>query len=70
MRDIIKDFKIYYQIQEDLEVLIGLYLNSLVSYYVILLDTQDLIFSIEELNSGKVKIIKKPYYQRKKLITK
>ena len=40
-------------------LLIGLFINSLVSYYVILLDTQDLIFSIEDLNFNKVKLIKK-----------
>jgi hypothetical protein len=40
-------------------LLIGLFINSLVSYYVILLDAQDLIFSIEELNFKKDKLINK-----------
>ena len=40
-------------------LLIGLFINSFVSYYVILLDTQDLIFRIEELNFAKDKSIKK-----------
>ena len=40
-------------------LLIGLFINSFVSYYVILLDTQDLIFRIEELNFVKGKSIKK-----------
>jgi hypothetical protein len=40
-------------------LLIGLFINKLVSYYVILLDTQDLIFSKEELNFVKDKLFKK-----------
>ena len=40
-------------------LLIGLSINKLVSYYVILLDTQDLIFSKEELNFVKDKLFKK-----------
>ena len=41
-------------------LLIGVYINSLVSYYVILSDTQDLIFKIEELNFSRNRKIKKP----------
>jgi len=48
-------------------LLIGLSINSLVSYYVILLDTQDLIFSIEELNFEKGKIFKKPITLEKEI---
>ena len=40
-------------------LLIGLSINKLFSYYVILLDTQDLIFSKEELNFVKDKLFKK-----------
>ena len=39
--------------------LIGFFINSFVSYYVILLDTEDLVFNIEKLNLGKDKPIKK-----------
>ena len=48
-------------------LLIGLSINSLVSYYIILLDTQDLIFSIEELNFEKGKIFKKPITLEKEI---
>jgi hypothetical protein len=48
-------------------LLIGLYINSLVSYYIILLDTQDLIFSIKDLNSIKDKLIIKPKILEKKI---
>ena len=41
-------------------LLIGFSINSLVSYYVIFLDAQDLVFSIKELNPEKVELIKKP----------
>ena len=41
-------------------LLIGFFINSLISYYVIILDTQALIFSSEEKNFDKVKLIKKP----------
>ena len=41
-------------------LLVGLFINSFFSYYVILLDTQDLIFRIEELNIVKGKKISKP----------
>ena len=41
-------------------LLIGFFINSCVSYYVILLDTQDLIFSIEELNFAKTNQTKNP----------
>ena len=40
-------------------LLIGLFINSLASYYIILLDAQDLIFSIEELNFDKDNLNKK-----------
>ena len=40
-------------------LLIGLFINSFVSYYVILLDTQNLIFNIEELNFSKSQQAKK-----------
>ena len=48
-------------------LLIGLFINTLVSYYVILLDTQDLIFSIEELNLEKGKLFKKPIALEKEI---
>ena len=40
-------------------LLIGQFINSLASYYIILLDAQDLIFSIEELNFDKDNLNKK-----------
>ena len=41
-------------------LLIGLFINSFVSYYVILLDTEDLVFNIEKLNLSREKGIKNP----------
>ena len=40
-------------------LLIEHFINSLASYYIILLDAQDLIFSIEELNFDKDNLNKK-----------
>ena len=41
-------------------LLIGFFINSFVSYYVILLDTEDLVFNIEKLSLDRDKIIKSP----------
>ena len=62
MRDIIKNFQDLLSNIGGLGsfiLLIGLFINKLVSYYVILLDTQDLIFSKEELNFVKDNLLKK-----------
>ena len=48
-------------------LLIGLSINKLVSYYVILLDTQDLIFNKEKLNVDKVKLFKRPITLEKEI---
>ena len=48
-------------------LLIGFFINSLISYYVIILDTQALIFSSEEKNFDKVKLIKKPITLEKEI---
>ena len=40
-------------------LLIGVFINSFVSHYVILIDTQDLVFNIEKINFGKKKEFKK-----------
>ena len=34
-------------------LLVGFFINSLVSYYIVLLDTEDLVFNIEKLNFDK-----------------
>ena len=41
-------------------LLIGVFINSFFSYYVILIDTQELVFRIEKLNFNKKKKIKNP----------
>ena len=48
-------------------LLIGLFINSLASYYVIILDTQDLLFSIAELDFDKGKLINKPIILEKEI---
>lgn len=40
-------------------LLIGFFINSFFSYYIIILDTQDLIFNIEKLNTPKYDHLKK-----------
>ena len=41
-------------------LLVGFFINSLISYYVILLDTEDLVFNIEKLNFEQDKSMRKP----------
>ena len=61
MKDTIKKFKILSNIGDlgSFILLIGVIINSFVSYYVILIDTQDLVFNIEKINFGKKKQFKK-----------
>ena len=48
-------------------LLIGFYINSLASYYVIILHTQDLLFSMAELDFDKGKLINKPITLEKEI---
>ena len=48
-------------------LLIGLFINSLASYYIILLDAQDLIFNMKELNFDKDNLNKKPIALEKEI---
>ena len=41
-------------------LLVGFFINSLISYYVILLDTEDLVFNIEKLNFEQDKSMRNP----------
>ena len=41
-------------------LLVGFFINSLISYYVIILDTEDLVFNIEKLNLEQEKPMRNP----------